>query len=187
MISPPEPSPDLSTPLLVLIDEPSECMGLVDSLDDCAAMYRVFAAGHIKNGDLRGALESYTRVIAMGRGDSYVLTSRGYLHMMADDLSQAEEDLDAAFKKNPNFIGVRINRSILYTKLGRYPSALYEADEAIRLQPDYLMTWLAKGDVYAAMGKIDQALRMYEHAHAMDRESIFPIEALKKIGALKRE
>lgn len=138
-----------------------------ESLDPVrmAATYVSKGNGYMQAGKFKNAMRCYSRAIDLNAtAEGY--TFRGWAVAMMGDLEQAIEDCRRAIKTDPAFGNP-------YNDIGAYLLQLGRPDEAI--------PWLKKamraeqyearhyphfnlGQIYESQGKIEEAVREYEHA-----------------------
>ena len=64
------------------------------------------------------------------------------------------------------------HRGVSYSQLGDYTRAIFDMDEAIRLNPDRAESYVDRGSPLAFVGDFERAQRDYARAIDLDRDSI---------------
>ncbi|MGO8989658.1 MAG: tetratricopeptide repeat protein [bacterium] len=66
-------------------------------------------------------------------------------------------------------IRTHFNLGLALADLGRYPEAIAEYNESLRIKPDYAEAHYSLGDAYIKMGDRSSALREYEILKTMNQ------------------
>lgn len=80
-------------------------------------------------------------------------------------------------------LNVRRYLAATYYRLGRYAEAAAELEEARKTWPDEIGVWEQLGHVYQADRRLEEALDVWEHVHAMAPEHTIALKTVKKIKA----
>ena len=73
-------------------------------------------------------------------------------------------------------------KALALDSLQKYPEAIAAYNKAIAIDPDYLWAWNNRGEAYAELGKIEQAMVDFEKAIKLDRaKSYVPLNNLGKL------
>lgn len=81
-------------------------------------------------------------------------------------------------KQNPNFADVRHLSGLCLSFLGQPVAALFEFDEAIRLNPRYVEAHLNRAIVLTELGRYDEAQKAFAEAGRFETETEGPFPAL---------
>jgi tetratricopeptide (TPR) repeat protein len=79
-------------------------------------------------------------------------------------IEQALDDLGEALELDPEYVPVRMTRSMVYAELGRPEEALADLDEVVRLAPESVGGHTNRGNVLARLGRHEEALASYSTA-----------------------
>ncbi len=69
-----------------------------------------------------------------------------------------------------------------YGQMGQYPQALDALATAIQIDPNFMMSYVYRGDVFSVQGNKPQAAEEYRHALAIDPSSSVAREKLTRLG-----
>jgi len=94
--------------------------------------------------------------------------------------AQAVERYSEAIKRNPTDHTLYTNRAQTYIKLMALPEALKDAEESLKLKPDFVKAFLRKGQVHFMMKEFQKALQTYEKALEYEPENHEVTEAVRK-------
>ncbi|MBO9575814.1 MAG: DUF3857 domain-containing protein [Sphingobium sp.] len=117
-------------------------------------------------GDFRGAVESYTKMMAKSPNNPELFTARGIAYTKIGDQTHADEDFAAGWK---GAVGSGWLNNICYAKakadvaLNR---ALEECEAALKEQPDSAAILDSKAFVLLRLGRLDEAISVYDGALA---------------------
>ena len=100
----------------------------------------------VKNGDLDGAIRSYTTAFKVDPRMYVAIYQRGALYMQQHKWDLAMADFNTALKVSPSFFLASIKRAEVNQALGRYDKALAELTHIINLRPRYHTDALARSD-----------------------------------------
>jgi eukaryotic-like serine/threonine-protein kinase len=120
--------------------------------------YAHAAAGHFDH-----ANEDYHRAeeILRGRPDDdaayALLVNRGVLHVRQKEFTAAVDDLQRAIGLKPRQYTAYANLAQAYAGEKRWPEALAQLDEALRLQPDKALLYRARAGIHLAWAGIHLA------------------------------
>ena len=79
----------------------------------------------------------------------------GMIREADNDAKDAKECFNSAISLDPDYALAFANRSMAYTQLGLYDSAIHDDDKAIRMQPDNKAAHQNRGAAFALVGKTD--------------------------------
>jgi len=85
----------------------------------------------------------------------------------------------AAFEKSAH---VYSQIGMEYGKMGQYPQALDTLQTAIQLDPNFVMSYVYRGDVFSVQGNQRQAAEEYRHALGIDPNNSVAREKLARLG-----
>jgi tetratricopeptide (TPR) repeat protein len=113
--------------------------------------------------DLTGlpALSACSRLIASGRysGDMLgkIYTARSFHHIGLNNMPAVIDDCNRALALNPRDETAYHNRAVAKGSSGDVQAALADADQAIRVKPDYYNAFVLRGRLYERLGNLEQA------------------------------
>ncbi len=116
-----------------------------------------------QQGDLVGALESADRYLARNPRDAQVRFIKGLILADQDRPDEAIEIFGALTEDYPELPEPYNNLAVIHAAHGRYQTALYSLEMAIRAHPGYATAYENLGDIRARM-----ASEAYETALALD-------------------
>jgi len=169
-----------------------------DSLDRAIETYRgglayaperedslrlIFALGAAfeRNGQFHEAVNTFKDLIAREKDHAPALNYLGY--MLADrgeDLLYALQLIQRAMELSPDNGAYLDSYAWVQYKLGNYDLALTELKKAAGLLDDDAVIYEHLGDVYKALGDLNEAERNYRRALELDPDSIIIEEKLKE-------
>lgn len=88
-----------------------------------------------------------------------------------------------ALKEQPDSAVLYSNRSAALLKLDKVAKALSDAQEAIRLKPEWDKAWTRRAGAREAAGQREEALKDYEHALSLNASNA---EVAAKVKALRQ-
>jgi tetratricopeptide (TPR) repeat protein len=100
-----------------------------------ADVYRVrgLAVQHL--GNYAGAIEDYTRALALRPDDVPTLNQRGWAYLVSDVPRLAFRDFREALEKDPDNADAFNGRGMARAKLGQHAAAVQDAEEAVKRAP----------------------------------------------------
>ena len=87
-------------------------------------------------GDLRQAIATFTRIIALKPEFAEAWNKRATLHFLAGDLRKSLADCDEVVKRNPYHFGALSGYAQIYTQLEYYDRALEYSRRALEVNPN---------------------------------------------------
>ncbi len=94
-------------------------------------VYRVRGLVRVKLGDLRGAIQDYTRALEL-KPDAAVYSSRGWAYHAVSAPRLALPDFQEAIRLNPEDGDAYNGRGYAYMRTGQYPAAIADAEAALK-------------------------------------------------------
>ena len=103
-----------------------------------AAVDRLYEAGvhQMEEGDLRQAIETFTRIIERKPEFAEAWNKRATLYFMLGDLRKSLADCDQVMKRNPYHFGALAGYTQIYIQLEYYDRALDYARRALDVNPN---------------------------------------------------
>jgi tetratricopeptide (TPR) repeat protein len=126
-------------------------------------------------GDVRRALEDYTRAIRLEEKMTEPYYRRGAVYLQVDEYDQSIADESRVLEQEPNHAGACRVRGIAWAALGDPRRALEDLNQACALAPDWSEAFYQRGLVqrqlaatHAAMADLDRTLELApEHVPAL--------------------
>ncbi len=131
---------------------------------DLYFMYYIRGNYKAAEGDKKGALQDYTRAIALNPKFESVYANRGHLLDEMGDIKSAFADYKKAIEVNPKAPTPYNNRGWAFFVMGDTKAAIKDFDKAIALKPDYAEAYNNRGWVYYNMHDAQAALKDYNSA-----------------------
>ncbi|XP_072938324.1 uncharacterized protein [Epargyreus clarus] len=92
-----------------------------------------------------------------------------------------------ALKMDPNNYVLYSNRSFAFLKLDQHYLSLQDANETVRLQPQWAKGYFRRAEVEAASGLYDEAIISYTRALQLDPHNPKLIESIKGITDMQKQ
>ena len=93
---------------------------------------------------------------------------KSMFYLPIDNLKIAIDDLNKAFRLDPNSVFAYFNRGLSYFKLGDYQRAIEDLNKAIRLDPNFAIAYNNRGFSYDKLGNYKKAIENYKEAIRLD-------------------
>ncbi|MCO6436640.1 MAG: sulfatase-like hydrolase/transferase [Phycisphaerae bacterium] len=119
------------------------------------------------HGKFAESLAVAQQAYAKAPDDRSVLHAMGLALMYMDRLKEATEYFQRYIAIRPN-ANVYVSLAQIAVKQGRLEAAEDYINKALALEPDHGAAYIARGDVFAIRGQVDEALRMYDVAEKVD-------------------
>ena len=120
-----------------------------------------------KNGDCASAVANYEKVAALQKPDDRLLVDWALALDCVDKPDQAVAKLRQAAALAPSAL-IHAQIGMVYGKRGRNEEALTALAEAEKMNPAFEMTFVYRGNVFAARGDLPGAIAWYKHALAIN-------------------
>jgi tetratricopeptide (TPR) repeat protein len=101
---------------------------------------------------------------------------RGRANLLSGELEPALQNFRASLEADDRWAPPSIELAVTLTRLERYEDAHAAARRALRVEPDFWLARIAAAPIYAAEGKLHDAIRTYE-AVASGSQSFPSVEA----------
>lgn len=121
-----------------------------------------------RSGDLEGALEIYTQVIASSPRQAVAYFNRGIIYEELGDTSRALEDYTKAIEIDSNYAEAYCNRGCLLARDREYEEAIKDFTSAIRIRPDYATAYFNRGSAWRGLREYDDAIEDFKKAMEFD-------------------
>lgn len=118
-------------------------------------------------GKHREALNLVNIAISVSR-NAIFLNTRGMIFIDLQLYQEAQNDLRAALKLNPDYPEAYNNLAIAHQRLGEIPKAIRCARKALELRPDFPQAWATLGSVQFTSQQFDAAAESCNKALSLD-------------------
>lgn len=115
-------------------------------------------------GNLKQAVENFTKAIALDANMSAAYSNRCLVYMQLGDYQQAQEDCTKSLQLNPKNTEVYLNRGLAYQRQKQYQAAIADYNQAIQLKPHDLRGYYNRGLTHFELQNYQQALFDYNQA-----------------------
>ncbi|CAF5216857.1 unnamed protein product, partial [Rotaria magnacalcarata] len=114
------------------------------------------------------------------------LISKGNTAYSSGEIDEAIDLYTRALAIDENNHILYSNRSAAYAKLENYENAIKDAEQCIKIKPDFIKGYTRKASVLAFLKRYDDAIKVYEAGLAIDpnnQQIITELEAARKSAA----
>ena len=140
----------------------------------------------MKNGNVREALQHFTRAAEMNPNEYKYFNDRGVAYKRLGDLEKALADYNKSLEINPHYTNALNNRGVVYLEQGHYDQALTDFNEALKYGGLEGKIFTNIGIVKAAKGDYRSAIKDFDNAvslHPVDpRSFLFMGQSLEHLG-----
>jgi len=112
-------------------------------------------------GEAKDALPPLTQAVQAAPDDAFVLSCLGLAFLATGNPAFAEQSLRRALEKQPEARRLRWALIDALRRQEQFGEAMAELDALLQAQPDDAAALALKGDLYIAMGELDQALACF--------------------------
>lgn len=84
---------------------------------------------------------------------------KGNEAMKAQDYNDALMSYTMSIELDPTEAAAYCNRAMVYLKMKNFSKAIDDANEALKLKPEYLKAYHRRGKAYAAVNKLELAIK----------------------------
>jgi tetratricopeptide (TPR) repeat protein len=168
----------------IWMDHPTK--GIIDRGYYTGAEEHFFhATQKYRNGDYAGAIDAWTRAIAINplEDQQFVLRAEAYCEIGERDL--ALQDLAEAIRLNDKNWNPYHNRAVILNELGRHDESLAAFDGALKRRPHSSETYLERGVMWGERGNDAAAMRdinaAWKYATGLDRPLLARILTVKAL------
>lgn len=143
----------------------TECIDKGVKVDESA----LFRAGfQYERADYKGAIDDYTRCLAVQRDNAAAYHDRGSAYLMNEQVEMAIADYLTAIKTDPGMARAYSNLGAAYRKQGKYAESLQELTQAVRLDPDNALAVNSRGYAFYLLEDYEKAERDFRSAIDLD-------------------
>ncbi|CAD0202196.1 unnamed protein product [Chrysodeixis includens] len=115
------------------------------------------------------------------------LKSKGNECVKEEKYIEAVLHYTQAIKMDPNNYVLYSNRSFAFLKLDQHYLSLQDANETVRLQPQWAKGYFRRAEVEAASGLYDEAILSYTTALQLDPHNVKLMESIKSITDMQKK
>lgn len=141
----------------------------------------------VESSDLRLAFELADEEIARGGAHPALFGARAFWLEQQQRFDDALADFQRARALSPRDVTLLNAIGVCLTRLYRLYEAIDAFDEAIRINPTYMLTYHRKGIALGMTGDLDGAQRVHERAVALFPQNIEALACLASVAARKGE
>ncbi len=134
--------------------------------DRIAALFARGNALAVK-GELRDALKSYDKILAIAPGILEVINNRGICLSQLGRYGEAIASYDKVLAAQPDDARARANRATALKLCGRLEEAMADYDRVLAAAPDHADAWYNRGNAFADIGRPQDAIRDLRAALAL--------------------
>ena len=117
-----------------------------------------------KKGDHQGAIDDYTKAIALSPNYFSAYFNRGFDFDKLGNYRAAIADYNKAIELNPDYAIAYNNRGVAHKALKEYHKAIADYNKAIELNPYYVDAYYNRGNDYKALKEYHKAIADYDKA-----------------------
>ena len=117
-----------------------------------AKWWGLLASAKKHGGNYTGALEDYTKAIALAPYDATLLNDRGNTYKALKQWDAAMKDYNDCLALTPNYALALSNRGDLYSLQKQHQLAVADFSRAIALKPQWAQAYVYRAFAYKAMG-----------------------------------
>ena len=138
---------------------------------------------YLASGDPGHAIADYTEAIRLNPKSVFAVHNRGLAYYAVKDYDKAIADFGSAVALKPNVSAFHMSKARALLAAGTDAvAALAEANEAVRLSPDYDDAYAVRGDVLRTSGHGAQAEADYKKAQSINRANTTAAEGLSLLA-----
>jgi glycosyltransferase involved in cell wall biosynthesis len=146
-------------------------LALAEALDEPAVWY-MLAKCHSKMGNGQDEMRCLWRLFELGAHDTVVLNRLAHLSIFADDLTKAEQALDALQKIDPQNHEAWCSRGLLCRRQNSPEAAMAAFGMAVEIDPAAAAPWFHLGEIAMQLGQLDSARSFFEHVRRLDKGAL---------------
>jgi tetratricopeptide (TPR) repeat protein len=113
------------------------------------------------------------------------LYQKGVAQMSAGQSLQAITTFSNIIQRKPEFAEAWNKRATVYYFIGDFQKSLADCDEVLKRNPNHFGALSGYGQIYAQMGDLDQALRYFEKAYAINPSMLNIAQTIKDMRKLQ--
>jgi tetratricopeptide (TPR) repeat protein len=117
------------------------------------------------------ALEQFNKAIAINGSVADTLNARGEVLLNLGEAEKALQDFDKALAINPRFLDALINKARALPE-EEAKTALGIVEQALKLQPNRALAWLARANILHGLNRFDEALDSFARSLALQPDLV---------------
>lgn len=133
----------------------------------CDLLWTLQFQEQAKAGNTSGAVETLTRLIALGQDGRYYLL-RGRLQASVGHIAEARNDIDEAVRRAPEQPEVWLGRADFLRAQGDWVGSQSALDRVLALRAPDVHTWTFRAELDLSQGRFREAVRDAEEALRLD-------------------
>ena len=140
------------------------------------------AVAQFMKGRCREAIPHYERAIALGTPDPQLYLNIGMAYDCEHQTGKALDALQHSIDLQAS-AAAYASKAFVEAKTGTLDVALEALQTAERLDPNYAMTYVYRGEIYQAIGRVKDAAAQYGRALAIDPTNAAALHALASLNS----
>ena len=116
----------------------------------------------IEEGDTLGAIDDFSRAIAVDKYHAPAYAARAYVLLLKEDYPDAITDLNEALRLEPDNEGYYVNRGLARYYNKDYRGVFSDFDRVLNLNPQSTMTYYNRGLISAEVGDNNRAIEDFD-------------------------
>jgi tetratricopeptide (TPR) repeat protein len=140
-----------------------------------AAILFAVGQGMVGEGDLAGALQTYSKALRLADDFQAARTNRGNLYLALGDAATATAAFDKVLASLPGYLPPLYNRAIAHQVGGDLTAAFVDAGQLITLRPDAAWSFNLRGFLHYSQADYEDALGDFAQATAADPDAVIPL------------
>ena len=136
-------------------------------------MYPYMSRGQlcIETGDTLGAIDDFSRAIAVDRYYAPAYAARAYVNLLKECYADALPDFNEAIRLEPDNEGYYVNRGLARYYSKDYRGVLSDFDRVLQLNPNSVMTYYNRGLILAEVGDDNRAIEDFDRVIDLDPDN----------------
>ena len=133
-------------------------------------MYTYMSRGQLclETGDTLGAVDDFSRAIAVDRFYAPAYAARGYIALLRESYADAIPDFNEAIRLEPDNEGYYINRGLARYYSHDYRGVLADFDRVLQLNPASVQTYYNRGLIRSEVGDDNRAIEDFDRVLELD-------------------
>ncbi|MEO5932041.1 MAG: tetratricopeptide repeat protein [Duganella sp.] len=145
--------------------------GTSSSRPDEATKYLERGTYQLKQGDTKGAIASFTRVLELKPDDQAALRNRAAAYLDTAQNVRASEDLEKLAALDASNPGVHRGRGLVALRAGHYNEAIAAFTKSLELAPDNDFSLVNRAQAYEKIGELNKALADIDETLRVNKKS----------------
>ncbi len=136
-------------------------------------LYGYMNRGHlcIEEGDTLGAIDDFSRAIAVDKYHAPAYAARAYVFILQDKFADAISDLNEAIRLEPDNEGYYSNRGLARYYNRDYKGVFSDFDRVLQLNPKSASTYYNRGLIRAEVGDLNRAIEDFDQSIALEPDN----------------